>query len=65
MINIDTGYDKFFSFFTRNSYAHWQVLFGITNPELYILDMFEDVEYEKSVVEASLLVSYWKPFCSS
>lgn len=34
-----------------------QVLFGITNPELYILDTFEDVEYERRAVEVSLLVS--------
>ncbi|KAB1204463.1 Protein AIG2 [Morella rubra] len=32
-----------------------QVLFGITNPELYILDTFEDVEYERRAVEVSLL----------
>lgn len=30
---------------------------GITDPELYILDTFEDVEYERSTVEVSLLVS--------
>ncbi|KAL0557728.1 hypothetical protein IC582_006278 [Cucumis melo] len=39
----------------ENERVTGKVLFGITNPELYILDMFEDVEYEKSVVEASLL----------
>ncbi|XP_038885505.1 AIG2-like protein D isoform X2 [Benincasa hispida] len=32
-----------------------KVLFGITNPEMDILDMFEDVEYEKNVVEVSLV----------
>lgn len=30
---------------------------GITDPELIILDEFEDVEYERSNVEVSLLVS--------
>ena len=34
-----------------------QVLFGITNPELDILDTFEDVEYERRTVEVSLMVS--------
>ncbi|XP_038711959.1 AIG2-like protein D [Tripterygium wilfordii] len=30
------------------------VLLGVSDPELYILDEFEDVEYEKSTVEVSL-----------
>lgn len=33
-----------------------QVLLEITDPELHILDEFEDVEYERSSVEVSLLV---------
>lgn len=37
-----------------------QVLFGITNPELDILDTFEDVEYERRTVEVSLMVSVMK-----
>ncbi|KAF6167323.1 hypothetical protein GIB67_043184 [Kingdonia uniflora] len=31
-----------------------RVLLGITDPELYILDTFEDVEYEKHTVDVSL-----------
>lgn len=31
-----------------------RVLMGITDPELYILDKFEDVEYERCTVEVSL-----------
>ncbi|EXC32766.1 hypothetical protein L484_019880 [Morus notabilis] len=31
-----------------------RVLMGITDPELYILDTFEDVEYERRTVEVSL-----------
>ncbi|KAH7524242.1 hypothetical protein FEM48_Zijuj06G0098500 [Ziziphus jujuba var. spinosa] len=31
-----------------------KVLMGITDPELYVLDTFEDVEYERSTVEVSL-----------
>lgn len=34
-----------------------QVLFEITDPELHILDEFEDFEYERNVVEVSLVVS--------
>lgn len=34
-----------------------QVLLGITDPELHILDEFEDVEYERSTVEVSLMVN--------
>ncbi|KAF3446477.1 hypothetical protein FNV43_RR11656 [Rhamnella rubrinervis] len=34
-----------------------RVLMGITGPELYILDVFEDVEYERSTVEVSLMDS--------
>ncbi|OMO91094.1 AIG2-like protein [Corchorus olitorius] len=33
------------------------VLFGITDPELHILDEFEDVEYQRTAVEVSLLES--------
>ncbi|OMO61942.1 AIG2-like protein [Corchorus capsularis] len=33
------------------------VLFGITDPELHILDEFEDVEYQRTPVEVSLLES--------
>ncbi|XP_057959402.1 AIG2-like protein D isoform X2 [Malania oleifera] len=32
-----------------------RVLLGITAPELHILDTFEDVEYERSSVEVSLM----------
>ncbi|KAG6472461.1 hypothetical protein ZIOFF_069925 [Zingiber officinale] len=32
-----------------------KVLFGITNVELDVLDAFEDIEYERRVVEVSLL----------
>lgn len=39
----------------ENKRVTGKVLFGITNPELDILDIFEDVEYEKSVVEVSLV----------
>lgn len=34
-----------------------QLLLGITDPELHILDGFEDVEYERSTVEVSLMVN--------
>lgn len=34
-----------------------QVLLGITDPELGVLDTFEDVEYERKAVEVSLVVS--------
>jgi hypothetical protein len=34
-----------------------QVLQGITDLELYILDEFEDVEYERVTVDVSLMVS--------
>lgn len=34
-----------------------QVLLGVTDPELNILDTFEDVEYERCTVEVSLMVS--------
>lgn len=33
-----------------------QVLLDITVPELNILDMFEDVEYERTTVDVSLMV---------
>ncbi|KAK4401079.1 AIG2-like protein D [Sesamum angolense] len=35
-----------------------KVLFGITPPELYILDVFEDVEYERKT--ANVLLEEWK-----
>lgn len=34
-----------------------QVLRGITDQELDVLDSFEDVEYERRAVEVSLVVS--------
>ena len=34
-----------------------QVLQGITDLELYILDEFEDVEYERVTVDVSLMAS--------
>lgn len=34
-----------------------QVLFGITDDELYILDEFEDIEYERENVQVLLTVS--------
>ncbi|KAK6912387.1 Gamma-glutamylcyclotransferase, AIG2-like domain, partial [Dillenia turbinata] len=34
-----------------------RVLFGITNPEMHILDTFENIEYERSIVEVSLMDS--------
>ena len=34
-----------------------RVLLGVTDPELNILDTFEDVEYERRTVEVSLVVS--------
>ena len=43
--------------FTRNIHAHWQVLFDITKPELDILDRLEADEYERRVIEISLVVS--------
>ncbi|XP_038886128.1 AIG2-like protein D isoform X2 [Benincasa hispida] len=38
----------------ENNRVTGKVLFGITKPELDIFDIFEDVEYERSVVEVSL-----------
>ncbi|KAF5747060.1 AIG2-like protein [Tripterygium wilfordii] len=38
----------------ENNKVTGKVLLGITDPELYILDEFEDVEYERSTVEISL-----------
>jgi len=37
-----------------------QVLSGITDPELNILDAFEDVEYERRTVDVSLMVCQTK-----
>ncbi|KAK7825768.1 aig2-like protein d [Quercus suber] len=39
----------------ENKKVTGKVLFGITNPELDILDTFEDVEYERRTVEVSLM----------
>ncbi|KAI3692327.1 hypothetical protein L6452_32141 [Arctium lappa] len=39
----------------ENKKVTGRVLLGITAPELDILDKFEDVEYEKKVVDVSLL----------
>ncbi|KAK4558830.1 hypothetical protein RGQ29_008188 [Quercus rubra] len=41
----------------ENKKVTGKVLFGITNPELDILDTFEDVEYERRTVEVSLMDS--------
>ncbi|XP_059461028.1 AIG2-like protein D [Corylus avellana] len=38
----------------ENKKVTGKVLFGITNPELDILDTFEDVEYERRTVEVSV-----------
>lgn len=35
----------------------FQVLLGITDPELEILDTFEDVEYERTPVDVRLTVN--------
>ncbi|GKU87542.1 hypothetical protein SLEP1_g1931 [Rubroshorea leprosula] len=39
----------------ENSKVTGKVLLGITGPELHILDEFEDVEYQRSSVEVSLM----------
>ncbi|XP_022131718.1 AIG2-like protein D [Momordica charantia] len=39
----------------ENKRVAGKVLLGITNPELDILDTFEDVEYKRSTVEVSLV----------
>ncbi|KAM2544543.1 hypothetical protein TB1_016215 [Malus domestica] len=39
----------------ENKTVAGKVLLGITDPELHILDEFEDVEYERSTVEVSLM----------
>ncbi|CAK7354354.1 unnamed protein product [Dovyalis caffra] len=41
----------------ENKKVSGRVLHGITNPELYILDEFEDVEYERVTVDVSLMDS--------
>ncbi|MBA0594380.1 hypothetical protein Gorai_011288, partial [Gossypium raimondii] len=41
----------------RNRHVSGRVLMGITDPELHILDEFEDVEYQRTRVEVSLLES--------
>ncbi|CAN0859220.1 AIG2-like protein D [Linum grandiflorum] len=38
----------------ENKRIQGRVLFGITDPELLVLDVFEDVEYERRTVEVSL-----------
>ncbi|CAI0376304.1 unnamed protein product [Linum tenue] len=40
----------------ENKSVSGRVLFGLTHPELEILDTFEDVEYERHTVEVSLPV---------
>lgn len=42
-----------------------QVLFGITDDELYILDEFEDIEYERENVQVLLTVSHFRQIISS
>ncbi|XP_017629662.1 AIG2-like protein D isoform X2 [Gossypium arboreum] len=42
----------------QNRDVSGRVLIGISDPELYILDEFEDVEYQRTRVEVSLLE--WK-----
>ncbi|PQM34292.1 AIG2-like protein D [Prunus yedoensis var. nudiflora] len=41
----------------ENDKVTGKLLLGITDPELHILDEFEDVEYERSTVEVSLVDS--------
>ncbi|KAH8503969.1 hypothetical protein H0E87_011565 [Populus deltoides] len=41
----------------ENKKVSGKVLHGITDPELYILDEFEDVEYERVTVDVSLMVA--------
>eukprot|EP00268_Persea_americana_P031201 TRINITY_DN3030_c0_g2_i11.p1 TRINITY_DN3030_c0_g2~~TRINITY_DN3030_c0_g2_i11.p1 ORF type:complete len:117 (+),score=11.59 TRINITY_DN3030_c0_g2_i11:102-452(+) len=41
----------------ENKKVTGRVLLGITDPELGVLDTFEDVEYERTAVEVSLVVS--------
>lgn len=38
------------------NFYSFQVLSGITDPELDVLDTFEDVEYERRTIEVSLMV---------
>ncbi|KAI9393743.1 hypothetical protein POPTR_006G278900v4 [Populus trichocarpa] len=42
----------------ENKKVSGKVLHGITDPELYILDEYEDVEYERVTVDVSLME--WK-----
>lgn len=60
---LTSGYEKSMPFMIKVSnkkfdqiFAFFQVLSGITNPELDILDAFEDVEYDRRAVEVSLMV---------
>ncbi|MBA0622553.1 hypothetical protein Gotri_009509 [Gossypium trilobum] len=41
----------------QNRHVSGRVLMGISDPELHILDEFEDVEYQRTRVEVSLLES--------
>ncbi|KAK2661139.1 hypothetical protein Ddye_007672 [Dipteronia dyeriana] len=36
-----------------------KVLLGITDPELHILDVFEDVEYQRTAVDVSFMVCFF------
>ncbi|OVA19270.1 AIG2-like [Macleaya cordata] len=44
----------------ENTKVNGKVLLGITDPELDILDSFEDDEYERSTVNISLIATYEK-----
>ncbi|XVF48132.1 hypothetical protein PTKIN_Ptkin03bG0166200 [Pterospermum kingtungense] len=44
----------------QNDQVTGRVLLGITDPELHILDEFEDVEYRRTAVKVSLLESSQK-----
>ncbi|EEF34406.1 Protein AIG2, putative [Ricinus communis] len=39
----------------NSSHVAGKVLFGISDPELRILDIFEDVEYQRTTVDVSLM----------
>ncbi|KAK9097579.1 hypothetical protein Sjap_023076 [Stephania japonica] len=44
----------------ENKKVNGRVLLGITDPELEILDTFEDVEYERCIVDVTLIDRYEK-----
>ncbi|KAJ8616897.1 hypothetical protein MRB53_013083 [Persea americana] len=44
----------------ENKKVTGRVLLGITDPELGVLDTFEDVEYERTAVEVSLVDNFQK-----